>query len=75
MSSKANILKDDAVLNYIKENLNNNNLISRIKEIVASSDNSIDVPKWHDTILDERIKNAKEEDFISLEELDKIITT
>ena len=75
MGSKTNMLKEDAVLNYIKENLSNNNLISRIKEIVASGENSIDVPKWHDAILDERINNAKEEDFISLEELDKLIST
>lgn len=75
MSSKANILKDDVVLNYIKENLSNSNLISKIKDIVASSDNPIDVPKWHDAILDERINNAKEEDFISLEKLDKLIAT
>ncbi|MGB0883241.1 MAG: hypothetical protein ACPG4W_01845 [Flavobacteriales bacterium] len=68
-------MKDDIVLNYIKENLSNSNLISSIKEIVASNDTTIDVPKWHDAILDERINNAKEGDFISLEELDKLITT
>jgi hypothetical protein len=40
---------------------------------LETSDNDFAIPEWQKEIVLERIKNAKEEDFFSLDDLDKKI--
>ena len=40
---------------------------------LETSDNDFVIPEWQKEVVLERIKNAKEEDFFSIDELDKKI--
>lgn len=74
MSSQS--LNSEAVLNFIKENKNNLSFVAKVKDIVTSkNDDSFDIPEWHKEVVRERIKNSNLQDYISLEELDSIVTT
>lgn len=74
MSSQS--LNSEAVLNFIKENKNNLSFVAKVKDIVTSkNDDSFDIPEWHKEVVRERIKNSNPQDYISLEELDNLVTT
>lgn len=76
---KANTISDIQYLSqFISENKEDSKIISKLKEyaeqLLNKKGDDFVVPEWHKDIVRERIKNTKEEDYISLEELDKLIT-
>lgn len=56
--------KFDKLMDFLSKNFG---------DITVNQTEDFDVPEWHKEIVLKRIKNAKDEDFFSLDELDNKI--
>ena len=75
---KTNTISDIQYLSkFISENKEDPKIIGKLKvyaeQLLNKKGDDFLVPDWHKDIVRERIKNTKEEDYISLKELDKLI--